>query len=261
MTTALEVVETGEVVHLMTTEEASSVTTQIVVKLDAIADNYQSVMPLIRDAITRQAHAALGYLSPGAYVADRFGSALSRLGAELRRQVVRELSEAGLSTRAIAPVIGVGRETVRRELASGDPCGSPEPDPVVTAELDLIEDDDEALTQEDCEALDRELSDSELARQAEAVETVVRPRVTGTDGKSYPKPPTPSTPKRPPLADTFWKATYDLGKGVARITKLTHDDRFNKNTDQIREKTLSDLVRARDALQCVIDQLTAQQGV
>lgn len=260
MTAVLEVVETGEVVHLMTTEEASSVTTQIVVKLDAIADNYQSVMPLIRDAITRRAHAALGYLSPGAYVADRFGSALSRLGAELRRQVVRELSEAGLSTRAIAPVLEVSRETVRRELASGDTHVSPEPDPVVTAELDLIEDDDEALTQEDCEALDRDLSDAELAREAESVETVVKPRVIGTDGKSYPKP-APTAPKRSPLTDTFWKATYDLGKGVARVINLTQDDRFNKHTDQIREKNLSDLIRARDALQCVIDQLTAQQGV
>lgn len=46
--------------------------------------------------------------------------------------------------------------------------------------------DDETLTQEDCEALDRDLSDSELAREAEAVETVVKPL------RMIPQPPKPA---------------------------------------------------------------------
>jgi hypothetical protein len=51
---------------------------------------------------------------------DRFGEALARLGIDPRREVVKELTELGLSTRAIAPIVGVDQSTVVRDLRSGD---------------------------------------------------------------------------------------------------------------------------------------------
>jgi len=261
--TALEIVETGEIVEPMAAEEASSITTQIVVKLDAIADNYQAVMPLIRQAITRQAYVVLGYASAGAYVADRFGKALSRLGMDTRRQVVKELTEAGLSTRAIAPVVGVDQTTVVRDLSRrGDASASPEaepdpdaasqperepdPDTAPMPDAEFTDDDDEpALTEAECEAL-ADLGEPEPER------------ITGMDGKSYPKPEPrePREPNRKPLPDAFWRAAFDLGKKVNTLTNLAADDRFKRNADQIRQETLPDLIRARDELQLVIDQLT-----
>lgn len=42
----------------------------------------------------------------------------------MRREVVRELSNAGMSTRAIAPVVGASKGTVQRDIA-GAPDGAP----------------------------------------------------------------------------------------------------------------------------------------
>lgn len=291
MTTGLQVVETGEIVQQMTAEEASSVTTQIVVKLDAIADNLQAVMPLIRTAITRQAHVALGYASPGAYVADRFGGALSRLGADLRREVVRELTEAGLSTRAIAPVFNVSQKTIVKdrqvippvspgaetppptipqgEAVSRDVGGGPDPEPV--------------LSQEDCEELDDEASDAlaeriaaELAasdrdylgRAHEAVlaalpvvgepnekPVVQPPRITGTDGKSYPAPTEQKKPNRRPITDAARDAGWELRKTVEKLGRLLNDDRFNRNREEMAVQLRGHLTYAIDSCQGFLDRL------
>ena len=54
-----------------------------------------------------------------------------RLGwvPEERREVVAELRDAGMSTRAIGTALGVGMTTVKRDLAGG-PGGPPDPTPV-----------------------------------------------------------------------------------------------------------------------------------
>lgn len=117
-----------------------------------------------------------------------------------------------------------------------------------------FDDADHALTQEECEALDR----AEMLTDAEEAEAEVKAaRVTGMHGPSSPKPE-PKAPRRPALSDTFWRATYDLGKKVTTVTNLAADDRFKKNTDQIRRDSLPDLIRARDALQRVIESLVRE---
>lgn len=101
---------------------------RITLRLDAIADNYRAVLPMIREAVEKRDDIALGYRSPGEYVSDRFGQSLAGLGIDVRRAVVQELTQAGMSTRAIAPVVGVGSTTVKRDrqvvqvdhLAPGD---------------------------------------------------------------------------------------------------------------------------------------------
>lgn len=60
------------------------------------------------------------------------------------------------------------------------------------------------------------------------------------------------TPRRKPLTDSFADATTAMTKAVKRIEALAADDRFDKNADQIAIY-VSDLVRARDALQRVIE--------
>lgn len=126
--------ETGEIVEALTSEAAQRLSERITLRLDTIADNYAAVLPMIREAIERQAHVALGYRSPGEYVADRFGNSLAKLGVHVRREVVRELTEAGLSTRAIAPVVGVNNATVYRDrqvagVADATPEQEADPEP------------------------------------------------------------------------------------------------------------------------------------
>lgn len=115
-------IATGEIVEF-DKAAAERRAERITLRLDAIADNYVAVMPMIREAIEKRDDLALGYRSPGEYVADRFGGALQRLGVDVRREVVRELTAAGMSTRAIAPVVGVSQQMVqkdRRAIESGD---------------------------------------------------------------------------------------------------------------------------------------------
>ena len=211
---------------------------KISLRLDTIADNFEAVMPLIREALELGDHAALGYRSPGEYVADRFGNALSRLPAVLRRETVRELTDAGLSKRAIAPVVGVSHVMVtkdRQAIAGGNSVTtSAEPD-YTTDEADLIVNHD----------------------TGEILDTPPSPKVTGLDGKNYTRP-APREPKAAPrraLPDQFFDAAYDLTKAVERIERLAEDDRFTQNAEKVAAKHRSDLLRAIDALQRVADRL------
>jgi hypothetical protein len=98
-------------------EEAERLTQRIEIKLDTLADAYEAVMPLIREAIDRRAHEALGYQTFSAYAAERFREHLVRLDVDVRRAVERELREAGLSLKAIAPIVGVSYAQVSRDTS------------------------------------------------------------------------------------------------------------------------------------------------
>ena len=124
---------TGEIVEPIARAEAERLTTRIRLRLDTIADNYVAVMPLIREAIERGAWSVLGYSGVSEYVSSCFGDALTHLGVEVRREVVRELTAAGMSTRAIAPVVGVDPKTVRNDQRSGGEMSPPDPEPATPA--------------------------------------------------------------------------------------------------------------------------------
>ncbi|MEV5832841.1 hypothetical protein [Nocardia sp. NPDC052112] len=107
------------------------------------------------------------------------------------------------------------------------------------------------------------VSDITVRRELAGATNVAPEPVIGVDGKTYqPKPPAqepqPRSPRRRPITDAFFDATYTLTKDTARIARLAADDRFGKNSDQIAGSHLSDLVRARDAVQRVIDLLTPE---
>lgn len=225
---------------------------------DRIKIAVEGTWELIKEAYVSRAWEALGYRSWDDYCTREFGTSRLRLPREERQEVVASLRESGLSIRAIAAATGDSVGTVHDALGSGVQDRTPDPDPApfdpqpIADELAAFDatydddgDDDPPLTQDECEALaDPDDLDDEPA-----------PRVTGTDGRSYPAT-RPKKSNRKPITDSFWTATYDLGKKVNTLTNLAADDRFTKNADQIRDRNLNDLIRARDALQCVIDQLT-----
>lgn len=161
---------------------------RIRLRLDAIADNYSTVMPMIREAIEKRDDQALGYRSVSEYVADRFGGALQRLGVDTRREVVKELTAAGMSTRAIAPVVGVDQATVVRDVAR-DAHASPEFESVVK-ETQTVAGDTEVPPEpepdpsvepaNEPDAIDNGPADMSTPSPA----TKPRP-VVGIDGKTY----------------------------------------------------------------------------
>lgn len=79
-------------------------------RAERAAADFEPVMTSIRELIQEQSR--LGPAKLGKLIADRFGGRLTGLDVGLRRRVVAELSAAGMSTRNIAPVIGVDYTTV-----------------------------------------------------------------------------------------------------------------------------------------------------
>ena len=244
---SLEIIETGEVIEPMSKVEAERITARIADKLDGIADNLEQVMPMIGEALTRQAWKALGYASPTAYVSERFSSALQRLTPEVRRPIVGELSAAGMSTRAIAPIVGVSDRQVRYDAAQ---VGSrfPPASPASPTEPETVH----GLPTTD--------------------------RIVGMDGKTYQRPdPTPESaviinlttgevtdpsgrqqaPKerRKPLPEQFFNASYDLCRKAERVLQLTEDDRFTQNREKLALKHRNELLQVISDLQDVITAL------
>lgn len=236
--TALSVVETGEVVEAMSTVEAERITARIADKLDAIADNLEQVLPLIGEALTRRAWEVLGYASPTAYVAERFAGALDRLSPEVRRPVVAQLSAAGMSTRAIAPVVGVTRQMVshdlKREVANDLPPAPSGPAACWTAPFSLPKSD----------------------------------HITGSDGKKYPRPeapaladdaPAPKT-KRAPLRKSVDDAAWNLRRATERLARVVADDRFDPQKSEMATLLRGHLEDAVSVCQDLLDRINTPEG-
>ncbi len=102
----------------LTEPEAARLTTKIQLRLEVIADNSEAVIPMIEEAKNGDAHTALGYRSWTGYVADKFGGTLARLRKAERLPFVELLADQGMSTRAIAGVVGVSKSTVADDLSS-----------------------------------------------------------------------------------------------------------------------------------------------
>lgn len=270
-----------------TAEEARALTDRIKVAVEGTWE-------LIKQAYSTGAWAALGYGSWDDYCTREFGTSRLRLPREDRPVEIPSMRDSGMSIRAIAtatglsvgsvhasiagvqnrtpaapdphiekPVFGPAQEADGRAAAPiGGVPGSAAPTSPIPVEIteesvaEAIEeaeaygvqwDDEPALTEEECEAL---ANPADLDDDPEPV-----PTITGRDGKTYPATQ-PRKPSRKPITESFQTATFDLGKKVTTLTNLAADDRFNRNADQIRDRNLSDLIRARDAVQRVIDLLT-----
>ena len=222
---SLHVVETGEIVEEMTRIEAERITSRIADKLDTIADNLEQVLPLIGEALTREAWRALGYNSPTAYVSERFAGALTRLPVEVRRPVVAQLSAAGMSTRAIAPIVGKDQSIVTRDIqtqkhvmqnASPEPVDEPQPAPPVEAGT-----------------------------------------ITGLDGKQYDRPaPKPEHAPRPDsITKQFTGAIAELNRLLDKLHRISQNPNYDRNKEQVATLHGSDLTRAISELQTLADNL------
>ena len=204
---------------------------------DQIKAGVEAVWHLIEQAYVTRAWSSLGYSSWDDYCTREFGTSRLKLPREERTEVVASLRESGLSIRAIASATGLARNTVRGELReSDDEVGQLDPPTPVAGT------DGKTYTPKPRPAAPEPVADDRFISQG--------------DLDALNNPPAPSGPKRKPITDSFFEATYDLHKMTERIERLASDDRFEKNSGQIAQKNLVDLTRSRDALERVINQLS-----
>lgn len=129
-----------------------------------------------------------------------------KLPVPQRREVVAELAGEGMSNRAIADAIGVGHQTIGRDLASG-------PDGPVDEERKTLGQDGRErsypppkppVPEPEPEIVDAEIVD-----------------------------PPPQKPRRRPLIESAREIGLDLKNLTARMERLLADDRFARNKDEV----------------------------
>lgn len=114
---------------LLSAGEAQRLTQRIKLTASSVRDGLFKLRNLVEEAKRSNVWQVLGFQSWTAYLADTLADEPMRLGRDERQELVGYLSGEGLSTRAIAPIVGVSREQVRR-----DTNVSLEPEPEVAAD-------------------------------------------------------------------------------------------------------------------------------
>lgn len=228
---------------LMTVDEAERLTTRIGLKLDTLAGSYEAVMPLIHEAVEREVHQTLGYPNFTTYAVERFNGQLERLDVDVRRAVVKELEDAGLSQRAIAPIVGVTQQQISHDLKQVTNDLSPESEP----EPDL----DDALT--------GDILDPEPPPEPEPVK-----KTGGLDGKEYTKKPRQTKPKqrkeetkprRKKLPQQIGVAGTNLRTATEKLEKFIDDDRFDQYKTELATQLASHLNYTIQACQNILTRI------
>lgn len=230
----------------LTADEARAVT-------DRIRQTSEIVWAQIIKAYRGRAWLALGYSSWDQYLDAELGDIRVQLPREARREVVASLSEAGMSTRAIAAATGVNFATVSRDL-TGVANATPDPSP--------SGDDDDREASMPGES--HEHSDPGQVTSPEGhpdddivdAEIVDEPAhtVTGLDGKTYAKPK-PTKPRRGALGDSANNAGWKLRAAVERLERIFADDRFGANKEQVATHTRGHLTYAARVCQDLLGRL------
>jgi len=145
---------------------------------------------------------ALGHASWEALCDAELGGARVPASRLERREAVRQLRGAGMSTRAIGTALGASEATVRRDLGQAG------------ASNDAVADRNGAPTVPG----DTERTEAPLAPPAEPVPSAEPPRVVGLDGKAYPA----ARPAPQPDAAAAVAAWVDSGEEV-RAARLRHE--------------------------------------
>ena len=144
-----------------------------------VGENIDKLKTLVTEAKESEAHLALGYASWTAYLADVLGETPMRLERDVRQSLVAELHGQGMSTRAIAPIVGTSHKTIVKDLQAQVVPEVPPADP------DSYWSPDESF-----------VGAHPITGEVIASEPAPAPTTTGLDGKQYPKPATKPKPTR-----------------------------------------------------------------
>ena len=262
-------VETGEIVESISAEDARRLTTEAQNEFRSGVAHMARAWELVEEAVMGGGHIALGYRSPGDYLQAEFNGVLAGFNIAERRLAVRTMTGWGLSTRAIAPVVGTSREAVRRDVAAlaGDTPVSPEPQTPAPeeGEAEGAGHTSESVATSATVTVDHAAAPhsggTPTAGPVQAAERPTPTPIVGIDGKTYTRPePKPRATPRRAITDQFFDAAYDTAKKVESLHRLIGDDRFPQNAEKVAAKHRNDLLRTRDLLEQVINALPTEES-
>lgn len=200
--------ETGEILYILTPDDARGLIAEAKTEFKSSVSHFERAWAILLDALDSGAHIALGYRSESDLLASEFDGYLNALDVANRRVVVRGLASRGNSTRAIAPVVGVSKDTVQRDQAAG------------------VSDETPASTPEGEEVAATYSSPSPTSEVGPPTTTPPRPPVTGIDGKTYaaPKPPTPKPVLDGDAAEyeNAEKSSLALARAITKLLQFQH---------------------------------------
>lgn len=103
----------------LTRHEAQEVTSLIKMWARKAADDVDQLMRWVRAASEGEAHIALGYRSWPEYLIETIEGVVQVPDRGQRRELATWLTQQGMSTRAVAPILGISEGTVRNDLRAG----------------------------------------------------------------------------------------------------------------------------------------------
>lgn len=237
-----EVVRRFSDVVVLDADGARRLTERIRYTALGVRDGMEKLHRLVQEAKDGEAHVALGYASWTAYLSDVLGAEPLRLPRDQRQELVGYLSGEGMSTRAIAPIVGVTDRHVRRDLEQV----GPNVPPVASSPVES-----------------RPAVDPDTGEVAGDYPEPPPSPVTGLDGKTYTRPqPTaaPRAPQRRALTDDARDAGIDLRKAIDRLERLAADDRLTRNRDEVAAHLRYHLDRALTVCQDLSNNIINQSG-
>lgn len=186
-------------------EEAARRLTERIRSLAVVAkEQLERLQGLLAEARDGEAWRTLGYQSWTHYLSDVMGEQPLRLPRDQRQEIVGYLAGEGMSSRAIAPIVGATHATVQQDVKRAGRNLPPEP-----AAAEPRADVDKVIHEAGFEPTQPGPSES--------------PKVTGLDGKKYTRPEPKmraETPERPDRAMSASEANQDRQQQEAQALAL-----------------------------------------
>lgn len=107
---------TGQAVAVMDIDDARRLTERIRYSALGVRDGMEKLQNLVDQAQAGSAHIALGFKSWTDYLSQTLGQEPLRLARDDRQALVGYLAGEGMSTRAIAPIVGASQSVVDRDI-------------------------------------------------------------------------------------------------------------------------------------------------
>ncbi|WP_058234301.1 helix-turn-helix domain-containing protein [Devriesea agamarum] len=181
---------------VLSREHAQELVDQIREWSTTVLDGMAMVDQLVMTAYQGRAWLALGYESWDELCSVEFAQARMWATIEERRDRVQALTQAGLSTRAIGAVLGIGKDTAHRDALAGVSSETPAkdamgPDALATVSSETVAkglEGADVLATDANASVAKPVTSGDAGRVAEIVEksSLGNAVVQGLDGRAYP---------------------------------------------------------------------------